>query len=169
MEKIQSSGTYRIALLGIFLAIILAVGVFERSIPLDFAVPGVRLGLSNVVILLAIYLFRFRYVLILVVLKCVLLAALTGGISSFLYSMCGSLFSFLVMWLLATLLKDKISPIGVSVAGAVCHIAGQLLVASLIIENMQIFIFMPPLVLMSAASGVLVGILVKLSLKVFFR
>jgi heptaprenyl diphosphate synthase len=163
-QKAQTSGTYRIALLGIFLAVILAVGLFERMIPLDFAVPGVRLGLSNVVILLSIYWFRFRDILILVILKCVLLAAMAGGMSSFLYSICGSLLSFVVMWLLVTRLKDRIGPIGTSVIGAVCHIAGQLLVASLVIENMQLFLFMPILVLISAASGVLVGVLVKLSL-----
>jgi heptaprenyl diphosphate synthase len=69
------------------------------------------------------------------------------------------------MWLLVKRLKEKISPVGVSVVGAVCHITGQLLVASLVIESIRIFLFMPLLVLLSAASGVLVGVLVKLLLR----
>lgn len=161
--------TYRLALLGIFLAVILAVGLFERTIPLDFAVPGVRLGLSNVVILLAVYRFRFGSVLLLVLMKCALLAALAGGMSSFLYSVCGSLLSFVVMWLLVKGLKEKIGPIGVSTVGAICHIAGQLLVASLIIENINLFVFMPLLIILGGASGVLVGVLVKLALRVLPR
>ncbi|MDR3364524.1 MAG: Gx transporter family protein [Clostridiales Family XIII bacterium] len=169
VQKAQSPGAGKLALLGIFLALILAIGLFERMVPLDFAIPGVRLGLSNVIILLSIYLFRFRDTLILVTLKCALLAALAGGAPSFLYSLCGSLLSFFVMWLLIAGLKERISPIGASVAGAVCHIAGQLLVAALAIENIRIFLFMPLLVFMGAASGVLVGILVKLSLKTLAR
>jgi heptaprenyl diphosphate synthase len=154
-----------VALLGVFLAFILMVGLVERMIPLDFIVPGVRLGFSNIVVLLAIYVFRTRYALCLVVMKCALLAALTGGVSSFIYSICGSLLSFAAMNLLVKCLGEKIGPVGVSVAGAVCHIAGQLAVASLILESANVFALMPPLMLLSGASGVLVGVVVKAALR----
>lgn len=158
-----------VALIGIFLALVLMIGLLERMIPLDFAIPGVRLGLSNVVILLSLYCFRFRIVACIVLLKCVLLAALAGGASAFLYSICGSLLSFLAMWLLIKSLGERIGPVGVSVVGAVCHIAGQLLVASMILEDAGIFIFMPVLAIAACISGVLVGLLVKYTLPAVVR
>jgi heptaprenyl diphosphate synthase len=154
-----------VALLGVFLAFILMVGLVERMRPLDFIVPGVRLGFSNIVVLLAIYLFRTRYALCLVVMKCALLAALTGGVSSFIYSICGSVLSFAAMNLMVKGLGDKVSPIGVSVVGAICHIAGQLAVASLILESASVFALLPPLMLLSGASGVVVGVVVRAALR----
>jgi heptaprenyl diphosphate synthase len=96
--------------------------------------------------------------------KCLLLSALTGGVSSFMYSICGSLLSFAVMNLIVKRLGSIIGPVGVSVIGAVCHIAGQLAVAALILENVGVFALMPPLMLLSGVSGVLVGIVVRSAL-----
>jgi heptaprenyl diphosphate synthase len=153
-----------VALIGVFLAFVLAVGLLERAVPLDFLVPGARLGLSNAVILAAVYLFRFRAVLILVILKCLLLSVLAGGPSSFIYSLGGSLLSFVAMWVLARAFAERISPIGVSAAGAVFHSAGQVLVACIVLENIGIIAYLPPLMLISLVSGVLVGVIVKHSL-----
>jgi heptaprenyl diphosphate synthase len=69
------------------------------------------------------------------------------------------------MNLMVKTLGEKVGPIGVSVTGAVCHIAGQLAVASLILESANVFALMPPLMLLSGASGVLVGVVVKTALK----
>jgi heptaprenyl diphosphate synthase len=150
-----------VALVGVFLAFILAVGLLERAIPLDFLVPGARLGLSNAVILTAVYLFRFRSVLLLTLLKCALLSVLAGGPSSFVYSLSGSLLSLIAMWILARAFAERISPIGVSAAGAACHSAGQVLAACFVLENMGMLAYLPPLLIISLVSGVLVGVIVK--------
>jgi heptaprenyl diphosphate synthase len=160
-SKIQSDKRNDVALIGIFLGFILVVGLLERTVPLDFLVPGARLGLSNVVVLTAVYLFRFRVTLLLVVLKCALLSMLAGGPSSFLYSISGSLFSLVVMWFLARVFSERISPIGVSAAGAACHSAGQVLAACLVLENIGMLAYLPPLLIISLISGVLVGVIVK--------
>jgi heptaprenyl diphosphate synthase len=150
-----------VAPVGVFLAFILAVGLLERMVPLDFLVPGARLGLSNVVVLTAVYLFRFRVTLLLVILKCTLLSLLAGGPSSFLYSIGGSLLSLAAMQLLVRGFSERIGPIGVSAAGAACHSAGQVLVACLVLENIGILAYLPPLLLISLVSGVLVGVIVQ--------
>jgi heptaprenyl diphosphate synthase len=149
-----------VALVGVFLAVILAAGLLERAVPLDFLVPGARLGLSNVVVLTAVYMFRWRVVFILVVLKCALMSMLAGGPSSFIYSLSGSLLSFIAMWLLVRAFSDRISPIGVSAAGAAFHSAGQVLAACLVLENMGMLAYLPPLLIVSLISGVLVGVIV---------
>jgi heptaprenyl diphosphate synthase len=164
-SRVEGGKARGVALLGVLLAFILIVGLVERMIPLDFIVPGVRLGFSNIVILLALYIFRTRYALCLVVMKCVLLSALTGGVSSFMYSICGSMLSFAAMNLMVKKLGEKVGPVGVSVVGAICHIVGQLAVASLILESASVFTLLPPLMLISGASGVLVGVVVKAALR----
>ncbi|MDR1572739.1 MAG: Gx transporter family protein [Clostridiales Family XIII bacterium] len=150
-----------VALIGVFLAFILVTGLLERAVPLDFLVPGARLGLSNVVVLTAVYLFRFRVALLLVILKCALLSMLAGGPASFVYSISGSLLSLAAMWFLARLFAERISPIGVSAAGAACHSAGQVLAACLVLENMGMLAYLPPLLPISLVSGVIVGVIVQ--------
>ncbi|MDR2089630.1 MAG: Gx transporter family protein [Clostridiales Family XIII bacterium] len=150
-----------VALIGVFLAFILAVGLLERMVPLDFLVPGARLGLSNVVVLTSVYLFRFRVTLLLVILKCALLSMLAGGPASLIYSVSGSLLSLAAMQLLVRCLPGRIGPIGVSAAGAACHSAGQVLAACFVLENMGMLAYLPPLLLISLVSGVLVGVIVQ--------
>ena len=144
--------------MGVLLAGILVAGLIERMIPLDFLVPGIRLGLSNVVILTALYILRTRLVFVLTILKCVLLAAVAGGMSSFFYGLSGSILSFTVMALLLRIPGDRIGSVGVSVCGAVAHITGQLLMACLILSTADILMLAPPLVVLSAVTGVLVGV-----------
>ncbi|MDR2295730.1 MAG: Gx transporter family protein [Clostridiales Family XIII bacterium] len=150
-----------VALIGVFLAFVLAVGLLERMVPLDFLVPGARLGLSNVVVLTAVYLFRFRVSLLLVILKCALLSVLAGGPSSFLYGISGSLLSLVAMQLLVRGLGTRVGPIGVSAVGAACHSAGQVLVACAVLESMGMIAYLPPLLLVSLVSGVVVGVIVR--------
>jgi heptaprenyl diphosphate synthase len=160
-SEIGAGRRYEVALIGIFLAFILVMGLLERMVPLDFLVPGARLGLSNVVVLTAVYLFRFRVALLLVILKCALLSMLAGGPSSFIYSISGSLLSLVAMWLLVRIFSERISPVGVSAAGAACHSAGQVLAACFVLENMGMLAYLPPLLLISLISGVFVGVIVQ--------
>ena len=154
------------ARIAIFLATALIVGIIERMIPFDFVVPGVKLGLSNVVILTAIYIFDFPSVLILVVLKCVVLALLSGSVTSFFYSLCGSMLSFLIMWCMVKLFekKEKLGPVGVSAVGAVFHNFGQIIAASLIFKTLNVAAYLPVLIVSGVITGVLVGFAVKFSM-----
>ncbi|MDR1571463.1 MAG: Gx transporter family protein [Clostridiales Family XIII bacterium] len=153
-----------VAMAGLFLAFILVTGLMERALPLDMIVPGARLGLSNVAILAAVYLFRFRTALALTLMKCLLLSMLAGGPSYLLYSLGGSLPAVAAMWALARALGDRVSPVGVSVAGAACHSVGQTLTACAALENMWMLAYLPPLLLVSAASGAVVGLIAKQAL-----
>ncbi len=155
----------RLVLLSIFLAYALIMGVVERAFPIELAIPGVKLGLGNVVILMALYLFTVPEALMLTALKCTMTAIFSGTFASFLYSIAGALLSFLVM---ATMLKglgDRVGPVGVSIAGAVAHNIGQILAASFLMRTWLIAAYLPLLLLSGAVTGVLVGIAVRYSLK----
>jgi heptaprenyl diphosphate synthase len=151
-----------------FLAAALVAGLVERAIPFDFAVPGVKLGLSNVVILTALYIFSFSKSLTLVVAKCLTLMLVTGNVPALMYSLGGSLLSFLAMWLVIRLSDGgrRVSTIGVSVVGAVCHNIGQIAVAMFILGTVNVAAYLPLLIISGVITGVLVGVAVKFALPV---
>ena len=159
--------TKKVAVISIMLAVVLIASIIERMIPFDFFVPGVKLGLSNVVILIAIYILDFRSSLTLTVLKCVVLVLLTGNITAFLYSLSGSLSSFFIMWAAAKIFdkKKQISPIGVSVLGAVFHNFGQIIAAAFVMGTINVAAYLPILIISGVITGILVGVMVKLILK----
>jgi len=136
------------------------LGFIERMIPLSFSIPGMRLGLPNVAVLLALYLFPSSWALILTVLKCLLTAIFAGNLSALLYSLGGSLLSFVVMLALIRIFREHISPLGVSVAGAVFHNIGQVLVACLLFGSWTVLLFLPLLLIVGVGTGAAVGILV---------
>lgn len=153
-----------VATCGIFLAVILVIGLIERMIPLDFLIPGARLGLSNIVILLSLYLFPLWMTVVIVVLKCVLLSALSGGLSAFIYSISGSLLALVIMLLLVEITKkheEGYGIIGISVAGAAAHSTGQVAIAAVILETFGIFAYLPWLLIISVISGIAVGVAAK--------
>jgi len=149
-----------IALIGIFLAYALIMSLIERMIPLSFGIPGIRLGLTNVVILLALYLFPPSGAFLLVVLKCLMAAIFAGSPVALFYSLGGSLLSFVVMMALIRRDSRHISPVGVSVAGAAFHNIGQILVASLVLQSWFVLAYLPVLLLIGVATGALIGVLV---------
>lgn len=155
----------KLTLLSLFLAYALVMSAVERLIPFEFVVPGVKLGLANVVVLTSLYLFRFGDTLKIVLFKCIISGLLFGSVFTFVYSLAGSLLSFLVMYALIRLTKGRFSALGISVCGAVAHNVGQLLAASAFLANAGIFAYLPVLLVSGVITGVLVGIAVKYSLR----
>jgi len=141
------------------------IGYIERSIPLDFTVPGVRLGLANVVILYSLYKLKPGEVFILVILKCLLTSVFTASITALMYSICGSILSFIAMLIMMKVGKNFFSPVGVSVIGAICHNIGQILAASFILGSFLVISYLPVLLISGLITGVLVGIIVKILIR----
>jgi len=158
--------TKKVALLAVMLSLTLIIGIVEKNIPFDSFVPGVKPGLSNAVILIAVYIFDFPSSFLLVVLKCVTLALVTGNASSFIYSLSGSLLSFFVMWITVFLTKNNknVSPVGISVLGAVFHNFGQISAAAFMLGTVNVVYYLPVLVIFGVITGVIVGLTVKYSI-----
>ena len=152
------------ARLGILLSLCLVLGFIEGMLP-DLLLPGVKLGLSNVAILLALYAYGRKEALLLGILKGLLLSFFTGTFLSMggWMSITGTLLSVVLMILLHTLFK-RFSPIGVSLVGALGHIIGQLTIASIYLGP-SIWAYAPLGMLLSMATGVFVGILAIALLK----
>ncbi len=146
----------------IFIALIVAqalvLHVLEGMIPLPIGIPGAKLGLANVFSIITLYVLGFKSAFLVVVLRVALSTMFGGTLSSFLFSLSGGLLSLFVMTMIKNLLKDKVSIIGVSGAGAVSHNIGQLLVASAIVRNLSVMLYLPVLTFIGIGTGIFIGI-----------
>ena len=144
--------------LSILVSIGLALSVLESSIPLPIAIPGARLGLSNMVVLITLVVFGFKEGIIVSGLKSIVLMLVTGSISSFIYSFSGAIISCIGMYLVYSYFSKVFSLIGVSIFGALFHNFAQVTVASLMLSNSRIYTYLPFLMLTSIFTGYFVGL-----------
>lgn len=151
-----------VARLGILTAVALVLGYVESLFPIA-AIPGVKLGLSNTVLLYALFLMDAPSALLLMLLKVGLSGLLFGGPTAMLYSLAGGILSLAAM-LLARRARG-ISVVGVSVLGAAAHNVGQTLVACAVVGVRAALAYLPVLLLAAAAAGVLTGVIAKAVMK----
>ncbi len=149
--------TKKIAYLGVLTSYALTLSYLERMIPPIVPIPGVKVGLANLVVLIAMYLIGNKYGLFLSIIKCTAVAILFGGLSSFMYSITGGMLSFIFMYIFK---RMKIfSIVGVSVIGGVSHNLGQIFMAILIVGNFKLIYYFPVLILSGIVAGVGIGVI----------
>lgn len=146
----------KVAPLGVFLALALVCSYVESLIPFYFGAPGIKLGLANIMVLLALYLMGPGEAFVLSVLRVLLVGILFGNAYSLLYSLAGAMLSFGAMWLLQR--GKKLHMISVSMAGGICHNLGQVAVAALLVENYRILFYFVVLYFAGMLTGALVGV-----------
>ena len=147
----------RVAQYGLLVALALVLSYIAAQIPAFFVVPGMKLGLTNVVVLVALYRMGSKDALILNLVRILLVAFTFGNTFSMLYSLAGGFFSYLAM--LAGKKSKAFSAVGVSVLGGVAHNIGQILVAMAVLETGKLVYYLPFLLVSGLAAGVLTGVL----------
>ena len=157
--------TYRLALSALLMALMLILGYVESLIPLGTAIPGIKLGLSNGVLIFAVYMLDIPTAYVLMALKVVLSGMMFSGVSAMLYGLAGGLLSLTGMALLS---RAKRIPVpAVSVIGGVLHNAGQIGL-SLVILHLPVksmLIYLAVLTVVGAACGLLTGVCAKSVMK----
>ena len=148
----------KIVYIGLLVSQALVLHIFENMIPVPFVTPGAKLGLANLVTVLALYTLSKKETLLVLFLRLTLGSIFGGSLSAFMYSAAGGILSFLAMVLIKELFKDKISIIGVSASGAVFHNVGQILVASAIVHNIGVTLYLPVLSIVGIVTGIFIGI-----------
>lgn len=147
----------RTAYFGVFTALALIFSYVETLIPIQFGIPGAKLGLANLVIVIVLYKTDWKEALLLSVVRIVLSGFIFGNLFSIIYSLAGGILSLAVM---AAIRKDKgFSVIGVSMAGGVCHNIGQLIVAMIVVQTYQVGYYLPVLLIVGLATGTLIGVI----------
>ena len=135
----------------------------ERLLPVPQLAPGVKLGLANIVTLVALNVLPWGDAWLVLILRSFLGALLGGGASGVLFSLSGGILSFLVMSLL--LRHQKLFSIpAISVAGAFSHNLGQILMATLVVETFNIFVYFPVLAVSALVTGFFTGVISELTI-----
>lgn len=154
-----SKRSRRVAYLALFAALTLVLGYLETMIPLPVTIPGVKLGLANITVLIVLYLMGPRWAGITMLLKIVITSFIIGSPSMILFSFAGSMLAFagmLVLWRVKTL-----NLIAVSVVSALLHNLGQLFVAIIVMNSLAIIINLPIMILAACVTGVMTGTVAK--------
>lgn len=147
----------KIAYWGVFLALALVCSYVESLIPISFGIPGVKLGLTNIVVILMLYTIGAKDAILISVLRIILAGFMFGNAFSIIYSLAGGILSFVVMLLLKNTGKLKI--LSISTAGGISHNVGQLIVAAFVVENYNILFYVPVLIIAGIITGFLIGLL----------
>lgn len=146
----------KIAEIGMLIAVAFVLSYIEALIPISVGIPGVKLGLSNLVVMYALYRFSAKTTFGIAVVRIVLAGLTFGNLYSMLYSLAGGLLSFAGMLFLKK--TGKFSLCGVSMAGGVLHNAGQILVASIVLQTQLLVYYFPFLIVSGVAAGIAIGL-----------
>lgn len=155
--------TRRMVLLALFVAIASVLHVVESWMPLPLPVPGIKLGLANIISLIVIATFGWRDAMYVVIVR-VFLASLFGGLflgPSFAMSMSGAVFSTAAMAYAFLHWRFTFSLIGISIIGAAVHNVAQILVAACVVSSVTLLWYLPYLILFALPTGVATGIAVN--------
>lgn len=157
------SRTEKLAACAVFVALAMILSYVESLVPYFFAVPGMKLGLTNLVVVYTLYLFGNKEAFIINIVRIILVGFMFGHAFSIIYSMAGGILSFVVMYFLKK--TNGFSVMGVSMAGGVFHNVGQILVAALVLKSFSISWYLPSLMISGLITGFLIGIISNETMK----
>ncbi len=147
--------TNKIAVIGVLTSMAIILSYFERMLPV--LIPGVKLGLANIVVVLCLYHLGTKAAFKISLIRVFVIGILFGGMSSILYALSGALLSFLGMIILKQ--TKLFSIVGVSVIGSSLHVVGQIFVAILVLQHKGLLMYLPILLLSALVSGIFIGVL----------
>ena len=156
MKRTAQEQTQRIALSGLLVALMLVLGFVESLIPVAAGIPGIKLGLSNGVLIFAVYMLGIPTAFVLMVLKVVLSGLMFGGVSAMMYAMAGGVLSMIAMALLSRV--KGIHPVVVSMVGGVMHNVGQVGLAMIMLNTPKLLYYMAVLMIVGLLCGAVTGV-----------
>lgn len=155
--------TQKLTISALFAALALIFSYIEVLIPFNPGIPGIKLGIANLVIIISLYYLGPGYALTVNLIRILIAGLLFNGFFGAVYSLAGGLLSLVIMILLMK--TGLFSVTGVSMAGGVAHNLGQLLVAAFLVSNIKVFIYFPVLLFSGMICGTLIGLLSHVILK----
>lgn len=155
--------TKKIAYMGMLVALAFIFSYIESLIPITVGIPGIKLGLANMVIIVTLYTMGTGPAFVLSLVRIVLTGFTFGNLAMMMYSLGGGMLSLLIM-VIARKMK-LFSVTGVSVLGAVFHNIGQILVAAIVVENSSLFYYLPLLLVSGVFFGVVIGMVGAILIK----
>ena len=148
--------TTKISKMGILVSLAMIFTYIEVLFPISIGIPGIKLGLANLVVVTGLYIFGPIDVLLISVVRIILMGILFGNGASVMYSLAGGLLSFLIMLIFKKV--GRFSVISVSICGGVFHNVGQIAVAGFMLHNSAIITYLPVLIVAGFITGCAIGI-----------
>lgn len=158
------------ARLSLLLSLCVVLNLIESVIPIfNGFIPGLKLGLANTVILFILYIYSFKDALYVSVVRVLIVGILKTGLFSipFFFSLGGAILSIIMMAIFKKI--TKLSIIGISIIGSVFHSLGQIIMAIIFVKNINMFYYLPFLLIFSIPTGIITGIITKELLKYNFK
>ena len=156
MKENNVGNASNIAMLGMLLCLALIMSYVERLIPFSIGIPGVKLGLANIVSVWLLYRAGAKEAITVGILRVILAGFMFGSMGSIIYSISGLIISIFVMILMKK--ADIFSIIGVSICGGIMHNLAQLVTAAIVLETYTVAYYMPVLLISGCITGACVGI-----------
>lgn len=153
----------RAAYFGVFTALALILSYVETLIPVQFGIPGIKLGLANLVVVIVLCKTDWKEALLLSVSRVLLAGFIFGSLFSIIYSLAGGVLSLLVMAVLVR--SERFGTVGVSMAGGVAHNIGQLAMAMIAVSTYQVSYYLPVLLIAGLVTGAVIGLAADAILK----
>ena len=156
------SGKYirQITTMGMLVALAMVLGFVETLIPINLGIPGMKLGLANIVVVIALFLFDIKTAVVVSILRIILIAMTFGNMSMMFYSIAGA--SLSLMSMIAVSKIKSFSLISVSIIGGIMHNVGQIICAAFVVRTNGVFTYLPVLIIAGLVSGALIGIVAGL-------
>lgn len=153
----------RIALCGVLTALALALSLAERMIPIQMLIPipGVKLGLANVVTMFALLFLKPRDAYAILLCRVCLAAIFAGSVTSFLFSLLGGLLALTTTWILLRWKDQVFTMFGISAAAAAMHDIGQIMAAILVMGTTDVLAYLPLLLVSAIPMGLLTGAVIQ--------
>lgn len=148
--------TKKMTLLSAIIAVAMILSYIESLIPAFVAIPGVKMGLSNIATVFTLYTLGWPYAICVTLVRVLLSTLLFGNAAALIYSLFGAAFALISMILINRL--KIFSAIGVSVVGALAHNAGQILAVCLVMNNSTLAYYIFPLIISGTIAGVVIGL-----------
>ncbi len=153
----MKTNTQKLTFLGLFACLAIILSYVESLLPPVLSgIPGIKMGLPNIIIIFLLYKFSIKEAVTVSLIRLLTVSLLFGHFVTLLYSLGGAILSLSAMWLLKK--TDKFSQVGVSIAGGVFHNLGQIIVAILVLSTKEIGFYMPILAVSGTVAGIIVGL-----------
>lgn len=162
MRTFSNLTTGKITAIGMLTALAMVLGFVETLIPINLGVPGMKLGLANLIVIITLYLIDVKTAVTVSLLRIGLIAMTFGNISMMFYSIAGAALSLLCMILFKKI--NGFSMVGISIIGGIMHNVGQIICAAFVVRTNGVFTYLPVLMFAGVISGMLIGIAASLVL-----
>jgi heptaprenyl diphosphate synthase len=146
-----------VATYGMLIALAFILSYIERIITIPVPIPGIKIGLANLVVITALYLMGAKHAFVLSMIRIILVGFTFGNLSTMLFSFAGGILSWVLMVLARKI--QGLSMTGVSILGGVGHNAGQIAVAMFVVNSTTLVYYLPVLILSGLVAGTVIGIL----------